>query len=141
MPPVNCVLVIADDRATVDFLCEALTDEGYIALSATDGASALALIAKHPPALLLVDLWMPEMSGAELIAQLHATGLACFPIVVMSGSPDEPLLADLGISDVLAKPFELDDLLACVARSVPRPAVLQRRPEPSCACKEARAAR
>ena len=86
MPPVSYVLVVDDDHATVDFLCEALTDEGYIALSASDGPSALRLIAAQAPALLVVDLWMPEMSGVELIARLHDGGLACFPIVVISGS-------------------------------------------------------
>ena len=117
----NCVLVVDDECAIVDFVCEVLTDEGYTALSATDGLSALALIAAHPPTLLLVDLRMPGMSGAGLIARLHADGLVGFPIVMMTGSPEEARMAELGISAVLPKPFEIEELLSCVAQYVPRP--------------------
>ena len=121
MQRANYVLVVDDESAIVDFVCDVLTDEGYIAISATDGPSALTMIAAQAPALLLTDLWMPGMDGRELIAQLHAAGLARFPIVVMTGSPDERLLTEPGISAVLAKPFELDELLACVAQYVSRP--------------------
>jgi CheY-like chemotaxis protein len=121
MPRANCVVVVDDERAIVDLVCEVLTDEGFIALSATDGPSALTLIAAYPPSLLLVDMRMPEMSGAELIGQLRADGLVSFPIVMMTGSPEEALVAELGISAVLPKPFELEELVSCVAQFVERP--------------------
>jgi CheY-like chemotaxis protein len=74
------------------------------------------------PALVLVDLVMPGMSGAELLGRLRAEpALEKVPMVLMTAAlpaSDEPRLAD----EILRKPFELDDLLATVARHCPPPA-------------------
>jgi DNA-binding NtrC family response regulator len=63
---------------------------------------------------------MPGMSGAELITALRGAGLATMPMVLMTASPRDaaPLLAP-GLIECLVKPFDLDELLTCVARYVP----------------------
>jgi CheY-like chemotaxis protein len=76
----------------------------------------------------MLDMLTPGISGAELIAHLRGTGLATIPMVLMTAVPQEaaPLL-EPGLIECLAKPFDLDDLLACVARFVqPTPAVAER---------------
>jgi two-component system, OmpR family, alkaline phosphatase synthesis response regulator PhoP len=113
------ILVIDQESTIVDLLIEILTDAGYVAYSAPDGARALAAIARYPPALLLLDIQRPDMDGAALIAQVREVELATMPIVVMTTAPRgaDPLLVSESI-ECLAKPFDLDDLLACVARYV-----------------------
>jgi DNA-binding response OmpR family regulator len=119
MQSTSAILVIDDDAMIADLVVEVLTDEGYIAYAEVDGAGALASITRYAPALLLLDLRMPGLNGVELIAQLHHAGLATMPIVVITASPRDaaPLLVP-GAIECLAKPFDLDDLLACVARLV-----------------------
>lgn len=116
MQPTGSILVVDDDAAIVDLIVEVLTDEGYVAYAALSGAGALASITRHVPALLVLDLHMPDMSGGELIAQLRRAGLAIMPVVLITASPRDaaPLLVP-GAIVCLAKPFELDDLLASVA--------------------------
>jgi len=111
------ILVVDSEPTIVELLVELLTDEGYIVHSARNGAGALAAIARQGLSLILLDVRTPGISGDEVIAQLRATGLATMPIVLMATSPHEaaPLLAQ-GSIECLAKPFDLDDVLACVAR-------------------------
>jgi CheY-like chemotaxis protein len=121
------ILVIDQDPTTVALLIEILTDAGYVAYAASP-REALAAIVRYPPALILLDMRMPSRGGAALLAQVREGGAANLPIVVMTTAPREAaslLIAE--VIEVLAKPFELDDLLDCVARYVqPIQAVDQR---------------
>jgi CheY-like chemotaxis protein len=119
MPRTGSILVVDNEPTIVDLLVEILTDEGYVAYSAPNGADALASIARHPPGLILLDMQMSDMSAAELIAQVRVSGLATLPIVLLStvSLHATPLLVP-GHIECLDKPFDLDDLLACVARYV-----------------------
>jgi DNA-binding response OmpR family regulator len=119
MPHTGSILVVDREPTIVDLLIEILTDEGYVAYSAPTGADVLATIASHPPALILLDMQMSDISAAELIAQLRAGGLATLPIVLLSTVSHHaaPLLVP-GLIECLDKPFDLDVLLACVARYV-----------------------
>jgi CheY-like chemotaxis protein len=123
MPRTGSILVVDNEPTIVDLLVEILTDEGYVVYSSPNGADALAIIARHPPALILLDMQIPDISAAELIAQLRAGGLATLPIVLLSTvSLHAAPLRVPGRIECLDKPFDLDDLLACVARYV-QPAV------------------
>jgi len=116
------ILVVDFEPTIVDLLVEILTDAGYVAYSALPGAPALAAIARYPPALLLLDIRRPAMDGAALIAGVREVAPATMPIVVLTTAPRAiaPLIVPESI-ELLAKPFDLDDLLVCVARHV-RPA-------------------
>ena len=117
MRPTRSILVIDHEPTVVELLVEILTDAGYIAYTAPDGAGARVAIARHRPALILLDVGCPGMQGAALIAHVRAADPAMIPIVVMTTAPRDaaPLLM-LGVGECLAKPFDLDDLLACIAR-------------------------
>jgi DNA-binding response OmpR family regulator len=132
MRPTGSILVVDSEPTISDLILEILTDEGYVAYSAPDGRGALAAIVRHTPALMLLDLWIPDMSGAALIAQVRLAGLLALPIVLMSTVPAAatPLLVFQPI-ECLAKPFDLDDLLARVARYLsPAPAATTHRRSP-----------
>jgi two-component system nitrogen regulation response regulator NtrX len=115
------ILVIDDDAPIVEMIVEVLRDEGYAVRSACDGASALTAVAARLPALILLDATMPS-DETTLLEKLRRQSHASVPIVVISATPrvDEFVLAQ-GAADFLAKPFDLDDLLACVARYIPHP--------------------
>ena len=119
MRPTGSILVIDREPTIADLLIEILTDAGYVAYTAPDGAGARVAIARHRPALILLDVGRPGMCGVELIAHVRAADPAIIPIIVMTTAPrDAGSLLVLGVGECLAKPFDLDELLACVARYV-----------------------
>jgi DNA-binding response OmpR family regulator len=69
----SIALVVEDDPWIRLLLRDLLTDEGYAVLEATNGSAALRLAQRHPPALVLLDLVLPEQSGLELLAELKST--------------------------------------------------------------------
>ena len=118
MQRTGSILVVDQESTIVDLLIEILTDAGYLAYAAPPGEALVALV-RYPPALLLLDVQLPGLHGAALIAQVREVSLATMPIVAMTTEPREaaPLRIPRSI-EFLAKPFDLDDLLACVARYV-----------------------
>lgn len=113
------ILVVDDHVVTAEFLIEALRDQGYAGKAAHDGESALQAIKAAPPGLVLLDLHLPDQSGFELVKKLQADELDRIPIVLITA--DVASVADLPMTvfmEYLLKPFDLDTLLACVARYV-----------------------
>jgi CheY-like chemotaxis protein len=121
MQRAGSVLIVDDQIEIVELVVDFLRDEGYNVRGVTDGAAALAAIANEPPAMVLLDMFMPHMTGSELWEHLQRQNLAEIPVVLMTASPSaaQNLLAQ-GATDYLAKPFDLDQLLECVARYVRR---------------------
>lgn len=115
------ILVVDDQIEIVELVVDFLRDEGYTVNGVTDGAAAMAAIETQPPAMVLLDMFMPHMTGSELWTHLQHQNLSNIPVVLMTASPSaaQNLLAQ-GATDYLAKPFDLDQLLACVERYVQR---------------------
>ncbi len=116
------ILVVDDDPYIRDVVAQLLEGEGYQIEEATNGAEALGVVndlARRPDVILL-DLMMPVMDGWEFARRLqeHIPPLN-IPIVVLSAArlPNERLTV-LGARAVLAKPFDVDELLEQVARLV-----------------------
>jgi response regulator RpfG family c-di-GMP phosphodiesterase len=115
--PQSLILVIDDDRATRAMLTTMLTLQGYAVRSARGGAEGLKLLQEHPPQLVLLDLKMPHMNGAEFRAaqQRLAPDLARIPIVIISGVPGaESERERLRAVDFIAKPINDSALLEAV---------------------------
>jgi CheY-like chemotaxis protein len=115
------ILIVDDEVAIVEFMTEALTDEGYSVRSTHDGESALAEINRLPPALVLLDLHLEGMPGTELLERLHSKGCSALPVVLMTADlMAAQELAAQGKAHLafLAKPFDLDDLFNLVAHYV-----------------------
>jgi CheY-like chemotaxis protein len=113
------ILVVDDDQAILATVADILALSGYPVITAADGREALRLTAEMRPALVLLDLRMPGLDGWEVARTLRARGVAA-PILVMTAAQDAHHWAEqIGADGYLAKPFDLDDLLAAVERLWP----------------------
>jgi DNA-binding response OmpR family regulator len=115
------ILVVDDDALSVEFIMLALHDEGYRVLAADDLSQARAEIALRRPDLVLLDVDASGMMGTLLAQDLHKEGLSDVPIVIITD--DVGAVRGLpwgGIADCLLKPFDLDELLACVTQFLPQ---------------------
>ncbi len=101
-----------DDDSIREVLAEVLREEGYDVSCAGNGEQALTELREHGnPDLMLLDLMMPVMSGWELLELLQSSAdLSQIPVVVVSAM-NAP-----GVCEHLAKPIDLDRLLATVGR-------------------------
>lgn len=119
--PSNLILIIDDDLAILEMIAEFLSYEGYEIITRSDGRAALACASECGPALILLDLMMPEMSGWEVAAALRAHARTrAIPIILLSARRDlGRTAAEVGAVAYLEKPFDLDDLLALVRRYAP----------------------
>jgi CheY-like chemotaxis protein len=116
------VLVVDDDDDIRDAMVMLLELAGYMAFGASDGFDALQQIRAHGrPGVVLLDLRMPRMNGAELAAAMHADAeLASAPIVIISGDTNaRDVAATVGAQGLLMKPIELPQVVAAVKRFVP----------------------
>lgn len=122
------VLVVDDDDDVRLAIRLALEDEGYTVLEARTGREALCILrATRQPLVALVDQVMPTMTGLALLRLISLNGdLArrhAFALVTASPSvvtADVAALAPVIGAGLLAKPFQLDDLFAVVARAAQR---------------------
>jgi len=107
------VLVVEDEPQMRKFLRASLSLNGYRELEASKGAEALALASSHNPALVLLDLGLPDQDGLEVTRRLREWSKV--PIIVLSarGREDDKVAAlDAGADDYLTKPFGIAELLA-----------------------------
>ncbi len=107
------VLVIDDEPPIRKLLRMGLTTQGYEILEASNGKTALEKLTEEP-ALIILDLGLPDIQGHELLRTIRARNEAV-PIVVLSSRGDEAgkvQALDLGADDYLTKPFGMDELLA-----------------------------
>lgn len=116
----NVIVVIDDDLAVLDLIDQVLSDEGYEVLTFNEAQRAMLSICHEPPALILLDLMMPKMTGWEFIANLRDIQPVDIPIVLLSAQRGLQLTAEkVGAADFLEKPFTLNSLSAVVQRFSP----------------------
>ena len=116
------ILVVDDDPTILATVSEALDFEGFRVMTATNGAEALELVDRNWPSLVLLDMRMPVLDGWGFMRAVRERGLN-LTVVVMTAAADARRWArEIDAQGVLAKPFELDDLLGAVVRlRAPRP--------------------
>lgn len=115
------VLVVDDDPGIRQVIESILADEGYEVATATNGREALDQIATQPPAVVLLDLNMPVMSGWELTAQVQERGLDVPLVFMTAGARAQAEAERHHAAGYLPKPFDMDHLLRTVARFAPDP--------------------
>jgi UDP-3-O-[3-hydroxymyristoyl] N-acetylglucosamine deacetylase len=120
------VLVVDDEGEIRTSLRGVLSDEGLRVLEAEDGRRALALVRNERPELVLLDVWMPEVDGIELLRSLQDEPDR--PQVIMlsgHGNIETAVQATkLGAFDFIEKPFSIDALLQVVGRALEHRALL-----------------
>jgi CheY-like chemotaxis protein len=113
------VLVAEDEETIAETLAMIVEDSGYVALIAHDGRTALALARQHHPRLIITDLMMPFLSGAELVAAIHSdaatVGIVAPPVVVVTAA-SLALADEVGADAVIAKPFDVRNIEAAIQR-------------------------
>jgi CheY-like chemotaxis protein len=114
------ILVVDDESGIVDVLSAVLTDAGYRVEGATHGQDALAKLAESQADLMVLDLEMPVLDGADTLRALRADqARSRLPVVMMSGLTESIVKRRCrGYQAFLRKPFTLDELLGTVARLV-----------------------
>lgn len=114
------ILVAEDDATTREMIGGILKKQGYDISTASDGMSALRALKKKKVDLLLLDIWMPKMSGLGLIATLHGEKHIPKIIVMTSDKTSDTVLRSLRgqVYQFLAKPFEADTLVSVVENAL-----------------------
>jgi len=118
-----CVLLIEDNETNRHLATFLLEKIGCEVRHAGDGAHGLSMAESSLPALIVLDIQMPEMDGYEVAARLRAQpATAGIPILVVTSyaqSGDRQRAMALGVADYLEKPFEPDDFINRVVRLLP----------------------
>ena len=119
------ILLIEDDVQFRQMLVQMLQQDGHSITTAGDGIEALKVVAQSKHDLIITDILMPNLDGAETIMQLFQMGSET-PIIAMSGGR-RSITAEfnlesarlLGVKAALAKPFSRADLRAAIAGALP----------------------
>jgi DNA-binding response OmpR family regulator len=107
------ILIIEDDKLTLNLLQYCIEKLGHKAYLAEDGEEAIKMITDRNFDLLICDIMMPGISGLSLVSVLRTVHLFTVPIIMMSSLNNKPLLDaafEAGANDFIAKPFSMDDL-------------------------------
>jgi CheY-like chemotaxis protein len=118
--PDQVVVLIAEDEETIaETLAMIVEDSGYMPLVAHDGREALALAQQHHPHLIITDLMMPYLNGADLIAAIReearSKGIAPPPIMVVT-AVSLARAEESGADAVIAKPFNVTTIETVMQR-------------------------
>jgi DNA-binding response OmpR family regulator len=108
------VVIVDDDPDVLELISALLDEEGYQTIICSDGLAALQAINTHRPALAIIDLTMPIMTGYDLIERLRDMPGQPLPIIAISSAMYAPSPDQLQVDAYLSKPFDLEELLAQV---------------------------
>jgi cyclic di-GMP phosphodiesterase len=112
------VLMVDDNPTNLQVLQATLEGQGYRLLAARDGASALSVVAKATPDLILLDIMMPEMDGFEVCQRLKSDPATFeIPVIFLSAlgqTEDKVKGLELGAVDYITKPFQPEEVIARV---------------------------
>jgi DNA-binding response OmpR family regulator len=117
-------ILIADDNPNIiSFVQPALEREGYTVIPAADGAEALYKWESEHPALIILDIEMPDPNGLAVCRKIRDAGdpLPIIFLTVRDSVSDLELGFSLGASDYISKPFDIRELMARVKARLPRP--------------------
>lgn len=114
------ILAVDDDEDNLLLLTEILTPVDCIVITATDGQQALELAKQRQPALILLDVMLPDISGIEVVQQLKQNPLTMnIPVVAVTALArveDRDRLFLAGCDAYVSKPYMLEDLEALIDR-------------------------
>lgn len=119
--PRRLILVADDDQSIRSLLRSFLESEGFDTLEAKSGRDVITTINKHRPTVVIMDVRMPEMSGLDVLDQMKRAHIDDIPVLMMTAYGTSNIAIEAiqrGAYDYVTKPFELDDLLITVRRTI-----------------------
>ncbi|HYF00447.1 MAG TPA: response regulator [Planctomycetota bacterium] len=123
MCPAPAILVCDDSRSILQAVSMILRLAGYRVLETSDAIEAVGLARREHPAVILMDVMMPGLSGDVAAGVLHdEPDLSTIPVVLLSALPEDELrehVRSTGAAGYITKPFRKDDLLKCISRWAP----------------------
>lgn len=107
------LLICDDDVDIIEMLEIVLDDSGFDIITETDSKKVLELISSTRPQLVLMDLWMPVISGDQILKHMREDqNLSSIPVVIMSAAQDGKEVAfKAGANGYIPKPFDIDNLM------------------------------
>jgi DNA-binding response OmpR family regulator len=116
------VLVVEDDDELRDLVAGRLRDEGYVVDTAATGTEALARVEAAAPALVVLDLMLPELDGLEVCRRLRAEHPLLYIIMLTARTRevDRVVGLEVGADDYVTKPFSLQELVARIRSALRR---------------------
>jgi len=124
--PQPVVLVVDDEQVIADTLAAILSNSGYTALTAYDGATALEMAGVIPPQMMISDVCMPGMSGIELAIAIRETIPDCKVLLFSGQASTADMLATARTAgyefEALSKPVHPSELLARISKCLAGPA-------------------
>jgi len=120
------IIIVDDDEEVLDVLDATLSIKGFRVLGAVDGSSGFKKISTKNPDLVIIDLYLPKMSGKEIISKMKKTSnLANIPVLVLTATTKHSPLSDkelakyMNVDDFITKPFDPKDILKRVSKLLP----------------------
>ena len=120
------ILIVDDERAIRNSLCEILTDEGFDVDTAEDGQSAIDSATKEKYDVIFCDIKMPGMEGTEVLAKLRESGNEA-QIIMISGHADIEIAVNCiknGAFDFIEKPMDLNRILIAIKHATERSTII-----------------
>jgi len=112
------ILLVEDNPRNMKLLRDVLRATGYRTLEASTGGQALTLAAEHRPALVLMDVRLPDMDGVEALRRLRVDGrTTSIPVLAVTAQAmngDAERFREAGFDGYLSKPVDIDELLASI---------------------------
>lgn len=116
------ILVVDDDPIVQKLVGMTISRAGYRSSVASNGVQALEYIAKHHPNLIILDVMMPEMDGYTLLYYLKSnpdtTNIPVIFLTARDSASDVIDGKDMGACEYICKPFQPDELLACIQKKI-----------------------
>ncbi len=107
------VLIVEDEESFVEALVVGLKREGFLVKVATDGAQALEMFDRVRPDLVLLDVWLPRMSGIDVCRELRTRSRVPIIMVTAKSSEIDTVVGlEVGADDYVTKPYRLRELVA-----------------------------
>jgi DNA-binding response OmpR family regulator len=120
------VLVVEDEASIASFVAAYLKNAGYAVRTTASGAEALKLVASEKPALVVLDLMLPDMDGVEVCKRIRqSTDLPVLMLTARDEDVDKIIGLEVGADDYMTKPFNPRELVARV-RAILRRATTER---------------